>query len=80
MIIEFYDEEEEKECTMMAFEDRADQPPQEQIAKVTVATLGAVNTMLESMTPLRLVIENTKTGETRPLKNFDPRMVVLEEG
>ena len=78
MIIEFHDDEKDKQCTMMVFDDKHDQPTHHAVAGVTVATLAAVDTMLSQLSPLRIELVNTKTGERKPFDQLEPHMVVLE--
>lgn len=77
MMIDFYDDEKNAPCTMMVFDSKEDVPPAQEVARVVITALAGVNSMLESMTKLRMVIQHTETGEIKPFSSFDAEMVEL---
>ena len=79
MIIEFHDEKVDKPCTMMVFDSKEEDTRSErEIAQVALATLSGVNSMLQSMTNLEVLLKDTKTGKEMPLNDFNPQMIEVQ--
>ena len=79
MIIEFHDEKVDKPCTMMVLDSKEEDTRSErEIAQVALATLSGVNSMLQSMTNLEVLLKDTKTGKEMPLNDFNPQMIEVQ--
>lgn len=78
LIIEFWDEDAEKDCTMLMYDCREPDGGKAEVVRVVISTLQAIQSMFSSTSDLQLTIHDKETGETMEIDRHDAFMRKIE--